>query len=77
MYTEPHKMLDQAIYVTTTNRRSAAITVNGDLYTWGDNTYGQCGYTCEKTFLTEPEKVMENVRTRMITVRPVMMIHLS
>jgi len=61
-YTEPHKMLDQAIYVTTTNRRSAAITVNGDLYTWGDNTYGQCGYTGEKTFLTEPEKVMENVR---------------
>lgn len=62
VYTEPHKMLDQAIYVTTTNRRSAAITVNGDLYTWGDNTYGQCGYTGEKTFLTEPEKVMENVR---------------
>lgn len=62
MYTEPHKMLDQAIYVTTTNRRSAAITANGDLYTWGDNTYGQCGYTGEKTFLTEPEKVMENVR---------------
>ena len=62
MYTEPHKMLNQAIYVTTTNRRSAAITVNGDLYTWGDNTYGQCGYTGEKTFLTEPEKVMENVR---------------
>ena len=61
-YTEPHKMLDQAIYVTTTNRRSAAITANGDLYTWGDNTYGQCGYTGEKTFLTEPEKVMENVR---------------
>lgn len=62
MYTEPHKMLDQAIYVTTTNRRSAAITANGDLYTWGDNTYGQCGYTGEKTFLTEPETVMENVR---------------
>ena len=62
VYTEPHKMLDQAIYVTTTNRRSAAITENGDLYTWGDNTYGQCGYTGEKTFLTEPEKVMENVR---------------
>jgi len=62
MYTEPHKMLDQAIYVTTANRRSAAITANGDLYTWGDNTYGQCGYTGEKTFLTEPEKVMENVR---------------
>ena len=62
MYTEPHKMLDQAIYVTTTNRRSAAITANGDLYTWGDNTYAQCGYTGEKTFLTEPEKVMENVR---------------
>ena len=62
MYTEPHKMLDQTIYVTTTNRRSAAITANGDLYTWGDNTYGQCGYTGEKTFLTEPEKVMENVR---------------
>ena len=62
MYTESHKMLDQTIYVTTTNRRSAAITANGDLYTWGDNTYGQCGYTGEKTFLTEPEKVMENVR---------------
>ncbi len=62
MYTEPHKMLDQAIYVTTTNRRSAAITANGDLYTWGDNTYGQCGYIGKKTFLTEPEKVMENVR---------------
>ena len=55
-------MLDQAIYVTTTNRRSAPITENGDLYTWGDNTYGQCGYTGEATFLTEPEKVMENVR---------------
>lgn len=62
MYTEPHKMLDQAIYVTTANRHSAAITANGDLYTWGDNTYGQCGYTGEKTFLIEPEKVMENVR---------------
>ena len=62
MYTEPHKMLDQAIYVTTTNRRSAAITANGDLYTWGDNTYGQWGYIGKKTFLTEPEKVMENVR---------------
>lgn len=62
VYTEPHKMLDQAIYVTTANRRSAAITANGDLYTWGDNTYGQCGYTGEKTFLTEPEKVVEHVR---------------
>ena len=62
VYTEPHKMLDQAIYVTTANRRSAAITANGDLYTWGDNTYGQCGYTGEKTFLTEPERVMEQVR---------------
>lgn len=50
MYTEPHKMLDQVIYVTTTNRRSAAITANGDLYTWGDNTYGQWDIPVRKHF---------------------------
>lgn len=62
VYTEPHKMLDQAIYVTTASGHVAAIKENGDLYTWGNNSCGQCGYTGGKSLLREPEKVMEQVR---------------
>ena len=40
--------------------RSAAITVDGDLYTWGQNNYGQLGDGTTEYKLT-PVKVMSNV----------------
>lgn len=62
MYTEPHKMLEDCVYVTTGANVGAALTKNGELYTWGLNIFGQCGTKVSKDdFQREPVKVSENV----------------
>lgn len=64
MYTSPVKILEDCIYVTTGDYMGAAITKNGDLYTWGSNIFGQCGVTVseEDDFVRKPQKVLENVK---------------
>ena len=63
--TIPIKVLENVISVSLNVRDdwgciSAAITTNGDLYCWGDNSYGQVGNgTTEDQ--TIPVKVLENV----------------
>ena len=58
----PQKALEDCVYVTAGYGTAAAITADGDLYTWGLNVFGQCG--CPVTsddYVREPQKVLENV----------------
>ena len=62
LYIEPHKMLEDCVYVTTGANVGAALTKNGELYTWGLNIFGQCGTKVNKDdFQRAPVKVSENV----------------
>ena len=62
-YSEPTKMLDDAIYVTCGSFCMAAIKENGTLWTWGNNTFGSCGYDSKnQDFIEEPVKVLEDVK---------------
>ena len=59
----PQKLLDNCIYVTTSGENGAAISVNGELYTWGWNIMGQCGTpVSDDAFVREPVKVLDNVQ---------------
>lgn len=59
----PQKLLDNCIYVTTSGENGAAISVNGELYTWGWNIMGQCGTAVsDDLFVREPVKVLDNVQ---------------
>lgn len=59
----PQKLLDDCIYVTTGNNTGAAITGEGELYTWGRNLMGECGTPVSgEDFVREPVKVLENVQ---------------
>ena len=59
----PQKLLDNCIYVTTGGENGAAISVNGELYTWGWNIMGQCGTpVSDDAFVREPVKVLDNVQ---------------
>ena len=58
----PKKVMDNVIYVSLGTESSAAITENGDLYTWGRNNYGQLGDGTTKN-KDRPQKIMDNVRS--------------
>lgn len=64
MYLEPHKVLENCVYVDISAWNGAAITETGDLYMWGLNIFGQCGVAKSENvhdFVWAPEKVLENV----------------
>lgn len=64
MFLEPHKVLENCVYVDISAWNGAAITENGDLYMWGLNIFGQCGVAKSENvhdFVWAPEKVLENV----------------
>lgn len=53
---EPTKILDNVVVVSMGGQHSAAVTTDGNLYTWGRNDYGQLGDgTHQDTY--EPHKV--------------------
>lgn len=63
MYTRPHLMLEDCVYATTGNWTGAAITKDGELYTWGLNIWGQCGTEVTgDDYVRTPEKVLDNVK---------------
>ena len=39
----PEKIMDNVAFASLGDDHSAVIKTNGDLYTWGDNKYGQLG----------------------------------
>lgn len=64
MYLEPHKVLENCVYVDISAWNGAAITEIGDLYMWGLNIFGQCGVAKSENvhdFVWAPQKVLENV----------------
>ena len=64
MYLEPHKVLENCVYVDISAWNGAAITETGDLYMWGLNIFGQCGVAKSENvhdFVWAPQKVLENV----------------
>lgn len=61
--TAPRKILDNCVYVTTGDWTGAAITENGDLYTWGLNIFGECGVPISNDdYIRAPHKVLEKVQ---------------
>lgn len=62
-YSKPVKMLDHAIYVTCGQLCMAAIKEDGTLWTWGNNTFGSCGYDSgDQDFIEEPVRVLGDVK---------------
>lgn len=59
---EPHLMLEHAVYTVTGDNHAGAITEDGELYVWGINQWGQCGAGEDTEYVTEPEKVADDVR---------------
>ena len=63
-YRTPRRVLDKACYVTSYYHTFAAIQYDGSLYTWGDNSLGQCGADTVNPhidYVEEPVKVMDNI----------------
>ncbi|MDF1618322.1 hypothetical protein P0N36_12705 [Petrocella sp. FN5] len=58
--TTPVKVLSNVVSVTSSITNTAAITTSGDLYSWGENGYGQIGNGATKV-QTSPVKVLSNV----------------
>lgn len=62
LYNSPRKILDNCVYAATGDWTGAAISENGDLYTWGFNIFGECGTpVTEDDFIRTPCKVLEDV----------------
>lgn len=59
--TEPVLMVQNAKYATTGNWTAAAITDENELYTWGWNTWGNCGIDREEDYVREAHKVLDDV----------------
>lgn len=63
LYNSPQKLLDNCVYATTGDFTGAAVTEDGDLYTWGLNIFGECGTEVTgDDYVRHPVKVLENVR---------------
>lgn len=58
----PVKLLDNCIYATTGSWTGAAISAQGELYTWGLNIFGECGVEAGQDYIKEPGKVLEGVK---------------
>lgn len=59
----PQKLLDDCIYVTTGSASGAAISSDGELYTWGRNIMGECGTPVTGSdFVRKPVKVLDDVQ---------------
>ncbi len=57
----PQKIMSNVASVSLGNGFSAAITTNGDLYTWGCRYDGQLGYGAKNYNNRVPNKIMSNV----------------
>ncbi|SET81606.1 Alpha-tubulin suppressor [Natronincola peptidivorans] len=59
----PFKVLSNVASVTSDGYSVAAITTNGDLYTWGRNQYGQLGNgkSGQEEIQSTPKKVLSNI----------------
>lgn len=63
LYNEPTQILTDCVYATTGDWTGAAITKNGELYTWGFNLYGECGVSITNDdYVRTPKKVLDNVK---------------
>lgn len=59
----PTKILDNCVYATTGDFHGAAITEDGELYTWGLNLYGECGVAVgDDDYIRAPQKVLDGVK---------------
>lgn len=60
---EPVQIMENCSYITTGTFTGAAISENGELYTWGLNIFGECGTAVEEDdFVRSPVMVLEDVR---------------
>ncbi|MCM1326875.1 MAG: hypothetical protein NC094_12240 [Bacteroidales bacterium] len=63
LYNAPKMILEDCVYAVTGDWHGAAITSNGELYTWGLNIYGDCGVEMgEDDYVRSPTKVLDGVR---------------
>lgn len=62
LYTTPKMILEDCIYAVTGDWHGAAITADGELYTWGLNILGECGVKVgDDDYVRIPTKVLDGV----------------